>query len=72
MFQAFYGGQPLYPEDVTMLQTLLKEHCEERGYEEAGAEACRRGNKAPKWSRRSLVYRQTAHACQPNRCFDLL
>jgi hypothetical protein len=39
MFQAFYGGQPLYPEDVTMLQTLLKEHCEERGYEEAGAEA---------------------------------
>ncbi len=32
MFQAFYG-QPLYPEDVTMLQTLLKEHCEERGYE---------------------------------------
>jgi hypothetical protein len=40
MFQTFWRGTPpLYPEDVTMMQTLLKDYCEARGYENASAEA---------------------------------
>ena len=40
MFQAFRGASPpLYPEDVTMMQTLLKDYCKDRGCENTSTEA---------------------------------
>ena len=40
MFQAFRGARPpLYPEDVTMMQTLLKDYCKDRGCGNTSTEA---------------------------------
>ncbi|MBB5574974.1 MULTISPECIES: hypothetical protein [Rhizobium] len=40
MFQASGGWMPpLYPEDVMMMQALLRDYCEDRCCEKAGAEA---------------------------------